>query len=224
LKNAKALPLIVFLLLPGFVLGTNVLAQDYSVGVKEGDWVKYDVTATGPGPQLITWMKVEILGFLGENVTLGLTTHSQNGNETYQTITFNLTAMGSGGYSFVVPANLSVRDHVNVGGGVRSITSEMTRICVGANRTVIKTVFSDSGNTYSYYFDRQTGVAIEIIEVSGAGSWTSDIVAEDTNIWVIASPRTDWWPWIVATAIIVVIAVVVASRLRKRRARHRRRS
>lgn len=222
LKKEKALLLMFLLLLPCFAVCANVLAENYAVGVKNGWWVKYDVTVTGPapGPQVITWMKVEILEVFGENVTLRLTSHKQNGNETYQTITFDLAATGTAGYSFVVPANLSVGDYVNLGGDVRSISGETTQVCAGVNRTVIHTAFSDSGDTYSYYFDKRTGVAMEIFEVSG--SWSSDVVAKDTNIWGSVSSGLDWRLWIVAIVVIVVIIAILASTLRRRKTRHRR--
>jgi hypothetical protein len=210
LKKARMLTLVIFLLLPLFNLMAKVSAEGYAVGVATGDWMIYHVVVTGPGPQTPgpASIKVEVLNVVGRNVTLRLTLNGQNGTQTNQTITFEVGATNSSGYSFVIPANLTVGDTVSLNGGLRSITGEETRICAGANRTVVEAAFSDGVNTYSYYFDKQTGFATDILE-EHSGGWRSDTVAEDTNTWAAASPAFDWSLWMAIALVIVAAAVII---------------
>jgi hypothetical protein len=224
LKKTKVLLVTVFLLLCCSETVSNTWAADYAVGVKNGDWVKYTVTVTGLQPEAPapSSVKVEILAVAGRNITFRLTLRGQNGKETNQTVAIDLAAESFGGHAFLAPANLTLGDSVNLNGGIRNITSETTRICAGTNRTVVGTTFLDGGNTYSYCFDKQTGIATEVLEVSSG--WTSDTVVEDTNVWQSGYRGLDLWLLTAAILVIGVTLTTVIFIMRNRQMRHRRRA
>jgi hypothetical protein len=223
LKKTRILCLMILLFPNCFILFSNVLARDYAVGVEAGDWVRYDFKTTGPGLETpaLAWTKLEVLSVVERNVTLRLTSQGQNGTETNQTITFDLAASGPGGYLWIVPANLTVGDSISLNGGLRNMTIETTRMCAGANRTVIGTAFWEGPNMYSYYFDKQTGVAVDILKLSGGR--TMDTVAEDTNIWNSAFSVSDVLFLMMIVAIIVVVTVVIVV-FRRRQVYHHRKT
>lgn len=96
-----------------------------SVGVKVGDWVKYDVFCAGEpflwdspllyyDPVEVDWVKVEVLSVSGSNVTVRETVHCFDGRERNSTLTISpyLTRMTFGGSGYIIPANYGPGDMV----------------------------------------------------------------------------------------------------------------
>jgi len=199
------------------VLTAGVLGEDYSVRIKAGDWVKYGVTSTGNPPDTysfnLTWMKIEFANVTETSVTYLGTLHLQNGTETNGTATIDLTSTNS---APLIPANSKVGDTIYSGASSTVIAGETTRSYAGASRVVLNALVSEYGGNTTYYFDKQTGVALEVYAVYS--DYTLNLVVTETNLWSGRLLGLDWWAW--AAIIVVVAVVVVAAALMFRRRKH----
>lgn len=198
------------------VLIAGVLGANYSVGTKVGDWVKYSVTFTGNPSSLgfynWTWTKVEFVNVTGTIITYRGTLHMQNGTETNTTSTFDLSSTTS---APLIPANSKIGDTIYSGTSGMVITGEITRSYAGASRAVLSASASQYGGNMTYYFDKQTGVALEVYSVYN--DYTQSLVAIETNLWSSGLLGLDWWA--LATIIVVVAAVFAVGVLALRRRR-----
>src|SRR3989304_1752884 len=86
----------------------NVAHGEISVGVKEGDWIEYEVTTTGTSPEEfnITWARMEILNVQGPEISANVTREALNGTLSSLVMTFNLER-GKIGAWFIIPAGLN---------------------------------------------------------------------------------------------------------------------
>jgi len=242
LKKVVLLAFVSILLSTAVVVGfvrPAVTYPEVQVGVKAGDWIKYDYTITDapPGTPIPTWLKVEILSVEGTTVTVRLTMHMSNGTEGSETLTLDVArtlVYDTGGtfdtffgFGFVIPANSTV------GGDFiyiillspefmlgTQIDGETTRTYAGASRTVIYATFSYIGDRYGnnplkYYWDKQTGVMVEASAT--LDSMTATAKATETNMWEAAPERAEgevpfwmqWWLWAIVAVVIVALAGAV---------------
>ena len=81
-----------------------------SVGVKEGDWVEYDVSIEGTGSMPPThdvrWVRMEVLSVDGLAFSVNLTSRYANGTVGSAIWNYNFTKGNVGGWT-IIPANLS---------------------------------------------------------------------------------------------------------------------
>ncbi len=231
MKNVKAK--ITLLLLLCFSSAINISAiADSTVGVKVGNWIKYEITYTGTPPSgslIAQWIKVEILNVAGTTVNARMTSHMADGTETNQTGTIDVVSGSATFPGFIIPANSKVGDSVNMGTmGSATIADETTRTYAGASRTVVyanfsqvlfasfsqyATQFSQYGTQYTLYWDKQTGVVVEALTTST--NFTSTAKATETNMWGGLFWGLDWWFWVIL--IVVVVGAVTAAILILRR-------
>jgi len=188
------------------------ISAQISVGVKQGDWIEYQVTFTGTPPEShdIAWAKMEIVGVQVAVINLNVTTKFSNGTLLNETITLNLET-GQLGDEFIIPANLNGGDTFfdrNVGNITISGVEERT--CAGATRTV---VYASTSQTM-FYWDRSTGVFVEAS--SSFNDCTMNTKADKTNMWqpqIFGLDPTVFCALVIAAAaILVVIAFFVVRR------------
>jgi hypothetical protein len=165
-KKASETVLILFLIsLTSFTLDIQQVRAEHLIGVKVGDWMKYDyATLSAPsGTAIPTWMKGEILAVEGMNITLRLTLHLSNETEDSETFTLDVhpreystrggywlyyplqTLDTLFGWCFIITANPTVGvDEIYIKlvlplplqiGG--NLTGETIRTYAGASRTVV---------------------------------------------------------------------------------------
>ena len=213
----------------------------WAIGVKAGDWIEYDYTATNAplGTTMSTWMKVEILSVEGTTVAVRLTMRMSNGTEGSENLTLDFARdlpYGTGGtfdtffgFGFVIPANSTVgKDYIYIvllspafmlG---KQIDGETTGTYAVASRTVVYATFSYIGDRYGnnpleYYWDKQTGVMVEASATLNGMSVTAK--ATETNIWEAAPsgfPIEPIYLYILA-ALAIIIAVGAAAFIMRRR-------
>lgn len=187
---------------------TAVAFADPIVGVKKGDWIKYQVTATGnpPPDENITWARMDITGVQGETIDINVQTGYANGTIYPENgITLNL-ATGAIGDGFFVPTNLTPGDkyHTEYEGTI-NITSVGQIKAGGAERTVLSGV----SNQTTYYWDKQAGIMVAatsnfpgysiITKTSGTNIWQPQILGLDSTVF-----------YALTTAIAVVIVAIIA--------------
>ena len=207
------------------IIASPALAYDEpSVGVKEGDWIEYNISVTGTGTPPPThdvrWMRFEILPVQGAAFSVNLTARYANGTIGSAIWKFNFTEGNVGGW-MIIPSNLGSGDTfydsamllgkpVNV-----TIQRQEQKTVLGASRTV--TYGNDSFRHKEW--DKATGVFVGSSEhlknVTNRAGWyiedlTVTIQAIATNMW---SPQIllDQTMFHALVAVIIVLAILVLS-------------
>ncbi len=200
---------------------TTVLA-DVSVGVKQGDWIQYNVHVTGNPPRdhNIQSASMNVTNVEGAAITLDIQTLFNNGTLYSEHITLNL-ATGILGDDFFIPKNLNVGDKFyDAYQGNITITSQQTQDIAGARRTVIL----GSSNYTSYTWDRETGTLVAAQSVEPDYRMTTITVA--TNIWaqdtigpqdIIGLSPTVFYATLAAIVVVAAALAVICARWIKQR-------
>jgi uncharacterized membrane protein YozB (DUF420 family) len=203
-----------------------------SVGVKEGDWIEYNIAISGTGQPPPThdvrWMRLQVLTVEGEAFSVNVTARYANGTVGSAVWKFNFTEGNVGGW-IIIPANLSagdtffdssVHNHkpVNV-----TVQGQEQKTVLGAARTVT------SGNDSFRHkqWDQATGVFVGSTEtyrnVTNKDGWYIDnlmvtIDAVATNMWSPDAPEqaaTMFYPLVivvVSAASLLSVGIVVAKK------------
>ena len=215
--SKRCLPIVAF----AFILlaaSAASAASAVSVGVKQGDWIEYQVTVTGTPPQGhdAKWAKMEVAQVQGNAINLNVTTQFTNSSYLYENITLNLET-GQLGDDFFVPANLNVGDvFFDANAGNITINGMQEKTYVGVSRTVV----SGSTPQTSFFWDQQTGILVEAHSNYPNLNFTMTTIADKTNIWQPQSAQTQptalYLAIGIATAVMAVVVAVLV--LRRKRA------
>jgi hypothetical protein len=200
----KKIVLTVALLL---ILCLNVLGVmgDISVGVKQGDWIEYNVTTTGNPPEEhnVTWARMEILHVQSQEVDVNVTTRARNGTVTSLLMTLNIEK-GIIGAWWIIPANLNPGDvfyDAFLGQNI-TIKSQEEKAFADATRTVTNATVP----TRTKLWDKSTGAFM--VSMDELPDYTINVVAYSTNMWSAQVLRLD--PTILYAIILVAVVAVVA--------------
>lgn len=205
----------------------------HTVGVKVGDWVKYQCNASGIEPDefldlsQMEWMKGEVLSVSGNTVTVQMTARYENGSESVQKLVGDI-ASGSGNLTFMImPSGLEKGDAFPValfdlGQVGLSINDTVTRTYMDVSRSVNALSINVSEDYVSLeiaaYWDQATGVLLELsMQVSAFDEMMQmSIEAVETNMWSAAgysvgdaSSNLVYIGGILATVIVVVVVAIV---------------
>lgn len=192
------------------MLTTNVAAQTRTVGVNVDDWFKYTITVRGNSSSLnntydvFKWMKVQITGVSGTNVTGQTTIHYQNESETTNDGWVDVETGNGGGSSggltgFVLAANLGVGDTIYTNPiplpGSITINSTADRTYPGGARATNHAQYTSNSASGSlvldYYWDKLTGAMVEtdynITAQQGADTVVMSLqyILADSGAWVV---------------------------------------
>jgi hypothetical protein len=220
------------------IIASPVCAYDEpSVGVKEGDWIEYNISVTGAGTlpptHDVRWMRMEVLQVQGAAFSVNLAARYANGTLGSAVWKFNFTEGNVGGW-MIIPANLGPGDTfydssihnrkpVNV-----TVQSQAQKTVLGASRTV--TYGNDSLRHKEW--DKATGVFVGSSEhlknvTNKAGWYIEDLTvttqAIATNMWspdlILGLNPTAFYTLvavsIVLAALILLLVMVLARRKRK---------
>lgn len=168
-----------------FLLCLNLAYAEVQVGVKVGDWVKYELTVSGASPpqDLPQWVRAECTSVAGTNVTLRMLMHMSNGAEHMETWTIDVaTGSGHAFFQAVIPANSKTGDTIQlVTNDSVTIAGEATGTYAGASRTYVYASLVEEDGQFDYCWDKQTGVLLEVSLTQDSASIAYK--ATDTNIW-----------------------------------------
>jgi hypothetical protein len=190
------------------------------VGIKAGDWIKitYNITGWPAGQPYAQWLKLEFLSLNGTVANVRATVHISNGSEQSDSGPVDVVSGSEvpGLAGIAISANRTTGDSVYiVGYGNVAIEGEATRTYAGANRTVVYAGFSQNETHVTYYWDKLTGVMVELSSTSPGISGTAK--ATETNMWgaapVVGMP---WWPWIVVGVAVVAAGLAIFFTRRRR--------
>ncbi|MCJ7762850.1 hypothetical protein MUP38_05290 [Candidatus Bathyarchaeota archaeon] len=208
------------------IIASPTLAYDEpTVGVKEGDWIEYDINVTGTGTPPPThdvrWFRIQILPVQGTAFSANFTVRYVNGTIGSAIWKFNFTEGNVEGWT-IIPSNLSPGDtfydsaaHTHKPVNV-TIQRQEQKTVLGASRTV--TYGNDSLRHKEW--DKATGVFIGSSEhlqnVTNKDGWhienlTMTIQAIATNMWSPQTPPDQTAPYALVAVIIVLAVLVLAS-------------
>lgn len=171
----------------GLAFRVQPARASWTVGVKTGDWIKLEFTANVTPPGVITeWVRLEFLSVVGSQASVEEISHLSDGTEQNGTVKGDIMA---GDLPIVLPANMMTGDTIILDGmGTIVIAGETTRTYAGASRTVVWTSINQSGIQVTYYWDKQTGIIVEVDETSTSPPVTGSFKAVETNMWSPAVP------------------------------------
>jgi hypothetical protein len=178
-----------------------------TVGVKNGDWVEYQVTIIGnvPADHNVTWAKLEVTVVEGNTINLNITSGVSNSHTSpvQEEIVLNLEK-GILGDGFIIPANLKTDDtFLDSHQGSITIAETKQLIVAGAKRNII----SGYTNGTNYSWDQTTGILIEANTNLTDYNMTTKI--DKTNIW--QQQPTEVNPIILYTLVISVSVIAISS-------------
>jgi hypothetical protein len=188
MKASAALTMLIMVVVFSALALPTLVDSEPSVGVKEGDWMEYNVSIAGTPPPIhnVTWMRMQILTVDGSAFPVNLTVRYFNGTVFSSMWKFNFTAGNDEGW-LIIPQNLSPGDNFydaysktnqNI-----TIQSQQQQTVLGASRTV---TFGSQSNRYKEW-DKATGVFVASNETFKGWSASVNMVA--TNLWSQDSPQ-----------------------------------
>ena len=187
------------------ILPTAALAEP-SVGLKEGDWIEYTFSLTGPPlDQLrnLTWYRMEILEVDGPSFQVNKTALSVNGFLSSSVWSFNFVEGEVWGW-VIIPANLSSGDTFFDASKSANITieGEVEKTLLGASRTV--TFGNDPGRVFREW-DKATGVYVNAVEHTS--NYTVVTNATATNMWASSSSQQNRQALYILFAVVIILLV-----------------
>jgi hypothetical protein len=196
-----------------FTFTLNISRAEYTVGVKSGDWIRYDITVTAQGQTAGGSIKITVQNVQGLEVS-GTYEINVQGYQIIQPQQFTLDiTTGSGGYAsgFIIPANLTVGNVIpGEGTTVETIKDWHGRKAIVANASVPSMGFSGQ-----IYWDQATGI---FLESSGTITTTTYTISlAETSLWSGRLFGLDLTMWIVIIVVVVVVVAVVGIMLSRRR-------
>ena len=206
------------------------------VGVKEGDWIEYEINVTGvgipPPTHDVRWMRIEVLPVQDTAFSINLTARYANGTIGSAIWNFNFTEGNVGGW-IIIPADLGPGDtfydlSIHTGNPVNvTIQSQEEKTVFGALRTV--TYGSDHFRHKEW--DKATGVFIGSSEVyrnvtTKDGHWIEDLTvtvdAVATNLWsqdtILGLKPAVVYALIVVVAVLATLPLIATFLYRRKKA------
>jgi hypothetical protein len=211
----RKLCLIPFALLVLLSVLSAAVTAEISVGVKQGDWIEYNVSFTGnpPTEHDAVWARMEVESVEGKRVNASFTSQLSNGAmvDLVEDLDFESGRLID---LFIIPANLDVGDQFydNLVGNV-TIDEVEVRMYVGAARSVVHGVAVQT----DWYWDKSTGVIVEAR--TSSSTYTLDTIAATTNLWspqILGLDSTIFYSMVIAVLAVIVIGTVVLVVWRKR--------
>jgi len=207
--------MVVLCLISICVICVGAVSADGFVGVKEGDWIEYNVAFIGDSSQGhdVVWARMEIMEVQGVTISLNITTQSTNGTLKSGPYILNLET-GELGDDFIIPANLNVGDSFyDKNQGNITISSLEKKNVAGAQRDVL---FGANPDT-EYQWDRTTGVLIEAY--SQYPAYTIATKVDKTNLWqpqllFLGLEQTQFYILlaVIAVAMLLIVGIVIFRR------------
>ncbi len=232
MKTSACRVIVALMILVSVLLSPVQASPIPSVGVKEGDWIEYNVTITGTGlpppTHDVRWFRIQVLQVQDTAFSINLTARYANetvGSAIWQ---FNFTEGSVGGW-IIIPANLSIGEtffdssiHNHKPANI-TIQSQEQKTVLGATRTI-----TNGNDTFRHKeWDKLTGVFVGSSEtyrnVTNKDGWYIDnltvtVQAVATNLWAPdakVESQSMFYPIVgivIAATAALSVAIVVARR------------
>ena len=206
----KKLTTIVFLslLMLSLTISTAASSASLAISVKKGDWIEYNVVASGtfPGENNAQWARLDILDVQGDLIYVNSTTQLTDGTYIYANITINFDT-GFLEEGFFLPSNVTVGDtfYDSYVGNV-TVTGNELKTYVGAERTV----FLGSSPFSTWIWDKAKGIMVEAHSYYPDYNFRYDTIVNRTNMWQPKSLILGLDPAVFYTVAAAVSVAVIA--------------
>ncbi len=219
-------PTLIFLLFLLIIFGISSLAVNVSsaetleAGVKPGDWIEYELNWTLPPREPPYPLKIrrEILAVNGSTLKVKIVQEMSDGSVENSTRKGDFIE-GTGAAALIfIPPGLQSGDFVSIEGfGVVLINGTDQRTYLNTERTVLWSDFSEIGFDILVFWDRETGVALEMHTDSLTRAGVTTIVA--SNLWNSESgdDGDDNYNLLGLGTVLLIIAIVSVALLLRRR-------
>jgi hypothetical protein len=206
----------VLVLASGISTASTAVLADISVGVKQSDWIEYNVTFTGNPPfeHDVVWARMEVMSVEGKRVDAMFVSRFPNGTmlDVLEDLDFETGRLID---LFIIPAGLNVGDtfYYQAVGDVQ-VDGVEVRSCAGAVRTVVHAEALDT----QWYWDKSTGLIVEARTSSSV--YTLDTVAYSTSMWspqILGLDPTVFYAMVIVVAVGIIVLVSALLVRRKRR-------
>jgi len=222
-----------------------VRSVNYVPGVKVGDWIKYGeykVTWNGTGAEpsyiadekKVEWLRIDFENVSGTMVTLNGTVQLNNGTQTSQNFSIDVTGNPNmSGVNLLIACNLERGDHLTNQGSSPTINQTTTGIYAGANRNInlaeMSSVRGNQTTTAKICWDQSTGAMVEThsnspdyynATAAALGAYIElSIKATETNMWSpdLLGSLSNNLIYIVAGTIVIIAVIVTAIFLRRKK-------
>jgi hypothetical protein len=207
----------------GMCARVEVEARSAEAGgtIKAGYWIKYEVTITPTlhGEITPTWVKFEFLSVEGTNASVQATMRLSDGTEKIEMMIIDI--MSGSGTGLIIPSNSKTGDSIYISDqGNMTLDGETILTHTGVDRPAVYASFSNSGNYFNCYWDKETGIMLE--QRNTIIDSTTIYVAKDTNMWQTQSNERSPDPTVFYVMIIAVAIVVAVIFFRTRKKPRRR--
>ena len=196
-----------------FILHLNVdriFAQDYKVGVESGDWIEYDLNWTRPPPnQYPIRIKRKVLTVDGPTITVEVMQELSDGTIEIDNRTGNIIN-GNGTAAMVfIPSDSKPGDIIFIEGfdPVR-INGSDQRSYLGTYRTVLWAQFYSKGFDVLIFWDKETGVALEIFHEASFTMGITQVIG--TNLWTHDSQSENNYLGLIVLTLIIIFMIAFA--------------
>ena len=214
-----------------FIISPACAYDAPSVGVKQGDWIEYNIRINGAGTPPpthdVTWMRIEILPVQAAAFSANITARYANGTVDSAVWKFNFTDGNVEGW-IIVPSNLGPGDTfydsaIHTGKPVNvTVQGQEQKTVLGATRTI--TCASDSFRHKQW--DKATGMFVGASErfknVTNKDGWyiedlTVTTKAIATNMWlpqILGLNQTVFYALVIACILLTISVVILFARKR----------
>lgn len=194
---------------------SGIVLADISVGVKQGDWVEYNVSFTGNPPveHDAVWARMEVMNVEGNRVNATFVSRLANGTmlNVEEDLDFEVDKLID---MFIIPSGLNPGDiFFDKTVGNVTIDGVKVRSYAGATRTVVHAEVLDT----QWYWDRASGVTLEARTANPV--YTLNTIAVNTNLWnpqIFGLDSTVFYVLIVLVVVGIIGAIVFVVFLRKK--------
>lgn len=195
----------------------SVSRAEYVVGVKSGDWIRYDITISYLGQSVKGSIKITVQSVQGVyvNLTYEVSVQGQTLTPPEQFILDVSTGSGGSASGFIIPANLTVGQPIpGEAANVQTIADWRGRHAIVANATSPFMPFEAR-----VYWDQATGVLLETTGSISGTDYSTDysISVVETSLWGGGLFGLDWMIWVIIIAVVVAVVVVIVGLMMRRR-------
>jgi hypothetical protein len=231
MKNSVFVITVVLLFFYLAIPYTATATVNVEVGVKNGDWMKYDLVSEERN--FTGWHMISVFSVDGTFFRFNTTTYSDSFGYHNETGVYNMSEMDSNSIKYpndtieflVIPSNLKTGDtFYYYNWGSTTIAGEDTETLGGAARQLIYATYlpptgmNAEATRVDYKWDKTTGIVVQYLAYYPDGKTTSAKLIE-TNVWQPdqnVSPYL-WYAMIIAVTIIVAVSLLLVIRRRKRK-------
>ncbi len=201
-------------------ISASFTSATFSVGVKKGDWIEYQVSTSGEldSAHSISGAKMEIISVQGFVIQVTITSTYSNGTKVVTNSTLNLQT-GELIDNFIIPAGLTTNDQFYDAQAKSNVTITETyqQLYAGALRTIVKADVNTTNGHNVYIWDQSTGISVE--GISEGSDYTIHSLAIATNIWRSQNEGSVPISSYVAIAVAAVVTMILVLFLFLRRRR-----